>query len=398
MAKAPTIGIDLGTTYSCVSIFQNGKPEIIINDKGHRITPSYVAFTKKERLIGDDAKKQIGGNPKNTVFGIKRIIGRKCNDLVIQKDIQDWPFVVKSIHEKLKVEVEYKGNVIQLFPEQISGMILKKMKDVAESYLGLPVTDAVITVPAYFSDSQRQSTIDAGRIAGLNVKRIINEPTAAALAFGLNKMGLSKVLIFDLGKILTIRLIELIYQFIFQLRFKIIGYFIFYFDSGGGTFDVSILTLDNGIFDVEAVGGDSHLGGEDFDNRLVNHFVQEFEKEHKIDLRSNDKAMQRLRKDCEEVKKTLSSALESKIYFEASECALDTSISRPQFEELCGDLFINTMEPLESTIANANLSANDIDDIILIGGSTRMAKIDNLLTSYFGKKPLKNVNPDEAGK
>ncbi|XP_055296740.1 heat shock 70 kDa protein 1-like [Sitodiplosis mosellana] len=273
-----TIGIDLGTTYSCVSIFENGKPRVIANDKGLLTTPSYVAFTKKERLIGDDAKKQIGMNPKNTVFGIKRIIGRKFDDPVIQQDITDWSFVVKNIDQKMKVEVEYQGEVMQLFPEQISAMVLKKLKDAADANMRMKHTDAVITVPAYFTDSQRQATLNAGRIAGLNVKRLLNEPTAAALAYGIGKIEQDtpqKILIFDLG---------------------------------GGTFDVSILTVYEGNFEVEAVDGDSHLGGEDFDNLLVNEFVEEFQKQLNENLRSDEKAMNRLRKECEEAKKTLSTA------------------------------------------------------------------------------------------
>jgi heat shock 70kDa protein 1/2/6/8 len=277
--KVPAIGIDLGTTYSCVGVFQHGKVEIIANDQGNRTTPSYVAFTDTERLIGDAAKNQVAMNPQNTVFDAKRLIGRNFSDESVKRDMAHWPFKVVPDGKKPKIQVEYKCETKTFNPEEISSMVLTKMKETAEAYLGQTVRDAVITVPAYFNDSQRQATKDAGVIAGLNVMRIINEPTAAAIAYGLNnkkgKSGENNVLIFDLG---------------------------------GGTFDVSILSIEDGIFEVKATAGDTHLGGEDFDNRMVDHFVKEFQRKHKLDISGNKRALRRLRTACERAKRTLSAS------------------------------------------------------------------------------------------
>lgn len=368
MAKAPAVGIDLGTTYSCVGVFQHGKVEIIANDQGNRTTPSYVAFTDTERLIGDAAKNQVAMNPTNTVFDAKRLIGRKFDDPVIQADMKHWPFEVRSVDSKPKIEVQYKGETKQFFPEEISSMVLTKMKETAEAYLGKTVTDAVVTVPAYFNDSQRQATKDAGTISGLNVLRIINEPTAAAIAYGLDKKatGERNVLIFDLG---------------------------------GGTFDVSILSIDDGIFEVKSTAGDTHLGGEDFDNRLVNHFVQEFKRKHKKDLESNKRALRRLRTACERAKRTLSSSTQASIEIDSLFEGVDfyTSITRARFEELNADLFRATMDPVEKAIRDAKLDKSSIHDIVLVGGSTRIPKVQKLLQDFFNGKELnKSINPDEA--
>ncbi|CAL1297040.1 unnamed protein product [Larinioides sclopetarius] len=367
--KAPAIGIDLGTTYSCVGVFQHGCVEIIANDQGNRTTPSYVAFTDTERLIGDAAKSQVAMNPENTIFDAKRLIGRKYDDPKIQQDLKHWPFKVISHGGKLKIRVEYKGEEKLFNPEEISAMVLTKMKETAEMYLGQKVTDAVITVPAYFNDSQRQATKDAGRITGLNVLRIINEPTAAALAYGLDKnlQGEKNVLIFDLG---------------------------------GGTFDVSILTIDEGsLFEVRSTAGDTHLGGEDFDNRMVNHFIEEFKRKHRKDIRSNPRAVRRLRTACERAKRTLSSSSEASIEIDALFEGIDfySKITRARFEELCMDLFRSTLEPVERALKDAKLDKSSIHDVVLVGGSTRIPKIQKLLRDFFnGKELCMSINPDEA--
>ncbi|CAH0407918.1 unnamed protein product [Chilo suppressalis] len=365
----PAVGIDLGTTYSCVGVWQHGNVEIIANDQGNRTTPSYVAFTDTERLIGDAAKNQVALNPSNTVFDAKRLIGRKFDDPKIQQDMQHWPFKVVSDCGKPKIQVDFKGETKRFAPEEISSMVLTKMKETAEAYLGSTVRDAVITVPAYFNDSQRQATKDAGAIAGLNVLRIINEPTAAALAYGLDKnlKGERNVLIFDLG---------------------------------GGTFDVSILTIDEGsLFEVKATAGDTHLGGEDFDNRLVNHLSEEFKRKYRKDIRSNPRALRRLRTAAERAKRTLSSSTEATIEIDALHEGIDfyTRVSRARFEELNADLFRGTLEPVEKALKDAKLDKSSIHDVVLVGGSTRIPKIQSMLQNFFcGKQLNLSINPDEA--
>ena len=368
MSKSPAIGIDLGTTYSCVGVFQHGKVEIIANDQGNRTTPSYVAFTDTERLIGDAAKNQVALNPTNTVFDAKRLIGRKFDESSVQGDMKHWPFKVTNAGGKPKIQIEHKGDTKIFSPEEISSMVLTKMKDIADAYLGTKVKDAVITVPAYFNDSQRQATKDAGAIAGLNVLRIINEPTAAAIAYGLDKKGRGErnILIFDLG---------------------------------GGTFDVSILSIDDGIFEVKATAGDTHLGGEDFDNRLVNHFVQEFKRKYKKDITENKRALRRLRTACERAKRTLSSSAQASIEIDSLYEGTDfyTSITRARFEEMCSDLFRGTLDPVEKSLRDAKLDKGQIHEIVLVGGSTRIPRIQKLLQDFFNGKELnKSINPDEA--
>ncbi|KAE8145573.1 heat shock protein 70 family [Aspergillus avenaceus] len=364
---APAVGIDLGTTYSCVGVFRDDRIEIIANDQGNRTTPSFVAFTDTERLIGDAAKNQVAMNPHNTVFDAKRLIGRRFGDAEVQADMKHWPFKIVEKAGKPIIEVEFKGEQKQFTPEEISSMVLTKMRETAEAYLGGTVNNAVITVPAYFNDSQRQATKDSGLIAGLNVLRIINEPTAAAIAYGLDKKteGERNVLIFDLG---------------------------------GGTFDVSLLTIEEGIFEVKATAGDTHLGGEDFDNRLVNHFAAEFKRKNKKDLTTNARALRRLRTACERAKRTLSSAAQTSIEIDSLFEGVDfyTSITRARFEELCQDLFRGTMEPVERVLRDAKIDKSSVHEIVLVGGSTRIPKIQRLVSDFFNKDPNKSINPDEA--
>ena len=364
------IGIDLGTTYSCVGVWQNDRVEIIANDQGNRTTPSYVAFTENnERLIGESAKNQTAMNPKNTVFDAKRLIGRKFSDQQVQDDMKDWSYkVTPGTADKPMIEVDFNGETKQFSAEEISSMVLTKMKDIAESYLGKKVTDAVVTVPAYFNDSQRQATKDAATIAGLNCLRIINEPTAAAIAYGLdkNKDDDTNVLIFDLG---------------------------------GGTFDVSVLNIEGGIFEVKATAGDTHLGGEDFDSRLLRHFSEEFKRKHKKDISGNPRALRRLRTACERAKRTLSSTAQTTIEIDSLYDGVDfyTSITRARFEELCMDLFRKCMEPVEKTLRDSKIDKSKINEIVLVGGSTRIPKIQQMLSDFFNGKELnKTINPDEA--
>jgi len=367
---APAIGIDLGTTFSCVGVFQNGKVDIIANDQGNRTTPSYVAFTDEERLIGDAAKNQVAMNPENTIFDAKRLIGRKFDDSVVQEDMRTWPFAVKSHGGKPKMHVNYKRQRKEFFPEEISSMVLTKMKETAESYLGERVTDAVVTVPAYFNDAQRQATKDAGVIAGLNVLRVINEPTAAAIAYGLDKCktsgGEKNVLIFDLG---------------------------------GGTFDVSILSIEDGVFEVKATRGDTHLGGEDFDQAMVLYFIEEFKRKHKIDISSNKRSLRRLRTACEKAKRTLSASKQTQIEIDSLCQGIDfnSTITRAKFESMNQAKFKSVFQPVTDALQDAKLSIGQIDEIVLVGGSTRIPKIQESLREYFNGKELCNsVNPDEA--
>jgi len=356
-----------------VGYFQNDRVEIIANEQGNRTTPSYVAFTDSERLIGDGAKSQVAMNPKNSVFDAKRLIGRKFQDSCVQSDMKLWPFtVIKGPADKPMIEVEYKAEKKQFSAEEVSSMILVKMKEIAESYLGKTVKNAVVTVPAYFNDSQRQATKDAGAIAGLNVMRIINEPTAAAIAYGLDKKsnmaGERNVVIFDLG---------------------------------GGTFDVSLLTIEEGIFEVKATAGDTHLGGEDFDNRLLNHFCAEFKRKAKKDLLNsgNKRALRRLRTACERAKRTLSSSAQASVEIDSLYEGVDffTSITRARFEELCMDLFRSCMDPVEKVLRDAKMDKGQIHEVVLVGGSTRIPKVQSLLQDFFnGKELCKSINPDEA--
>ena len=363
------IGIDLGTTYSCVGVWMNDKVEIIANDQGNRTTPSYVAFNDTERLIGDAAKNQVARNPSNTVFDAKRLIGRKFSDATVQKDLKHWPFKVEAGADgKPIISVKSKGDYKKFHPEEISSMVLTKMKETAESFLNKKVKDAVVTVPAYFNDSQRQATKDAGAIAGLNVLRIINEPTAAAIAYGLDKKGKGErnVLIFDLG---------------------------------GGTFDVSLLTIDDGIFEVKATSGDTHLGGEDFDNRLVEYCTADFQKKHGMNISSNTRALRRLRTQCERAKRILSSSTQTTIEVDSLHESVDysTVITRAKFEELCLDYFKKCIPPVESVLKDSGMSKSQVHDIVLVGGSTRIPKVTQLLSEYFGgREPNRSINPDEA--
>ncbi|KAK7202639.1 dnaK-type molecular chaperone BiP [Myxozyma melibiosi] len=361
------IGIDLGTTYSCVGVMKGGRVEILANDQGNRITPSYVAFTAEERLVGDAAKNQAAANPTNTIFDIKRLIGRNFNDKDVQADIKTFPFPVKNKDSKPVVQVKVGDEEKTFTPEEISGMILGKMKEIAESYLGKKVTHAVVTVPAYFNDAQRQATKDAGTISGLNVLRIVNEPTAAAIAYGLNKGdGERQIIVYDLG---------------------------------GGTFDVSLLSIESGVFEVMATAGDTHLGGEDFDNRVIKYFTKLYNKKHNVDITDNLKTLGKLKREVEKAKRTLSSQMSTRIEIEAFYDGEDFSetLTRAKFEELNYDLFKKTLKPVEQVLKDAGLKKTEIDDIVLVGGSTRIPKVQQLLEEYFdGKKASKGINPDEA--
>jgi len=367
----PAIGCDLGTGYSCVAVFRNDRVEVIPNDQGNRITPSYVAFTDSDRLVGDAAKNQDASNPTNTVYDAKRLIGRKFSEQVVQSDMKLWPFEVKADPkggDKPLIEVQHAGETKSFHPEQISAMILEKMKEIAEQYLGEDVKDIVITVPANFSDSQRQATKDAASIAGLNVLRIINEPTAAALAYGLDKRSDEEqnVLIFD---------------------------------CGSGTHDVTLLTIDNGLIEVKATGGNTHLGGSDIDNRLVEHFAKEFQRKHKHDITLNPRALKRLRTQCERLKKTLSASTTSTVEIDSLYDGIDfnSSLSRARFDELCHDIFARTMDPVEKVLADAKVDKSQVHEIVLVGGSSRIPKIQQMLSDFFNGKALnRSVNPDEV--
>jgi len=362
------VGIDLGTTYSCVGVFQNDAVEIIANESGNRTTPSWVAFTESERVIGEAAKQQAAGNPLNTIFDAKRLIGRKMEDQCVKDDMKHFPFRIEGKDGLPQIVINFKGEDKSFSPEEVSSMILSKMKDSAETFLGCEVKNAVITVPAYFNDSQRTATKDAGQIAGLNVLRIINEPTAAAIAYGLEKQGAKNknVLIFDLG---------------------------------GGTFDVSLLSLEAGIFEVKATAGDTHLGGEDFDSRLVDHCLKEFQKKTKQDASGNKKSMRRFRTACEKAKRTLSTMTTTTIEVDAAFEGTDFSLnmSRAKFEEICADLFEKTMKPVEQVLSDAKMDKSKVHEVVLVGGSTRIPKVQELLKAFFdGKELNKSINPDEA--
>jgi heat shock protein 1/8 len=363
------IGIDLGTTYSCVGVFQNGNVDIIANDQGNRTTPSYVCFQDEERLIGDAAKNASNQYPGQTVYEIKRMIGRDFSDPILQRDLKLLSYKVVDKDARPKVEVSFAGDTKYFSPEEISAMILTKMKQIAESYLGKKVTDCVITTPAYFNDAQRQSTKDAGLIAGMNVLRVINEPTAAAIAYGLDKKD---------GKARNVLI----------------------FDCGGGTHDVSVLTIEDGIFEVKSTGGDTHLGGSDFDQRIVEHLIQEFQQKNKVnDLRENKRALRRLATAAEKAKRSLSASSTTSIEVDSLHNGIDfqTNLTRAKFENLCMDIFQRTMAPVDQVLSDAKLSKNQIDEIVLVGGSTRIPKIRELLTKYFnGKELCQSINPDEA--
>lgn len=363
------IGIDLGTTYSCVGVFKGGRVEIIANDQGNRITPSYVAFTSEgERLIGDSAKNQLTTNPTNTVFDAKRLIGRTWSDPAVQSDKKFFPFSVIESKSKPAIKINTGSGDKTFTPEEISAMVLGKMKKIAEDYLGTPVTHAVVTVPAYFSDAQRQATKDAGVISGMTVMRIINEPTAAAIAYGMDKdkEGEKNILVFDLG---------------------------------GGTFDVSLLTIDSGVFEVVATNGDTHLGGEDFDQRVMDHFMKLYKKKSGKDIRKDNRAVQKLRREVEKAKRALSSTHSARIEIESFFDGEDFSetLTRAKFEELNNDLFRGTLKPVQKVMEDGEMKKNEIDEIVLVGGSTRIPKVQQLVKEFFnGKEPSKGINPDEA--
>ncbi|KAI5640827.1 hsp70 protein domain-containing protein [Phthorimaea operculella] len=367
MMTAPAIGIDLGTTYSCVAVYRNGRPEVIANALGNRVTPSVVSFGK-ERLVGDAAKEKETQNPENTIFDVKRLIGRRYDDPAVQRDVKTWPFEVIEEDERPKVRVTHLGEKRTFAPEEISAMVLSAMKTTADTYLGKPARNAVVTVPAHFTDSQRRATKDAATIAGLHVLRIINEPTAAALAYGLSDAGEDErqVLIFDLG---------------------------------GGTFDVSILSIEEGIFEVRATAGDTHLGGTDFDKLLAKHFAAEFERRHDCDLSDDKYAHSRLRAASEKAKRTLSVAHEATVQIENLHNNLDftATITRARFEEICGALFRATLDPVRKALQDAEMEASEIDEVVLVGGSSRIPAVQGLLREIFPDKELtQTVNPDEA--
>ena len=365
--EGPVIGIDLGTTYSCVGIFRNGSVEIIPNELGNRITPSVVAFTDDDRLVGEAAKNQAALNPKRTIYSVKRLIGRKYNDKEVQMDKKLLPYDIIDKDGKPYIQVETKGQKKLYSPEEISAMVLTKMKTIAENFLGTKVKNAVITVPAYFNDSQRQSTKDAGTIAGLNVLRIINEPTAAAIAYGLDKKDKERnILVFDLG---------------------------------GGTFDVSLLTIDSGVFEVVSTNGDTHLGGEDFDHRVLDYLLKKIKKQHGKDLKNDKTVIQKLKTEIEKAKRHLSSSLQATIEIDELEPGFDfkDTLSRAKFEELNMDLFKKTMAPVEKVMEDSGFKKSEIAEVVLVGGSTRIPKVQTLIKDYFnGKEPNKGINPDEA--
>lgn len=368
MSNNYCIGCDLGTTYSCVAIWMNDRVEIIANDQGDRTTPSWVAFTDTERLIGSAAKNQASMNTENTIYDSKRLIGRKYDDPVVSQELKHLPFKVLCESNKPVYKCSFQNELKTFTPEEISAMVLGKMKSIAEAYLGEPVKNAVVTVPAYFNDSQRQATKDAGVIAGLNILRLINEPTAACIAYGLDKMSENEknVLVFD---------------------------------CGGGTHDLSILSLSDGVFEVKATSGDSYLGGENFDLNMVNYFKEQFKKKTNIDISNNFKALRRLQTACERAKRTLSSSTESAIEIDSLAEGKDlyTKCTRALFEQLNMDLFKRAMMPVEKVLTDAKMSKNQIDEIILVGGSTRIPKLQQMLSDYFNGKKLNNsINPDEA--
>ena len=368
LVEGPVIGIDLGTTYSCVGIFKNGRVEIIPNELGNRITPSFVAFTDEERLVGEAAKNQAALNPERSIYVVKRLIGRNYKDKEIQKDKKLVSYDIVDKNGKPYVSAVVNGGEKKIMsPEEISAMILTKMKQIAENYLGQEVKNAVITVPAYFNDAQRAATKDAGIIAGLNVLRILNEPTAAAIAYGLDKKpGEQTILVFDLG---------------------------------GGTFDVSLLTIDNEVFEVEATAGDTHLGGEDFDQRVLQYFIKLIKTKYNKDISTDKRAMQKLKGEVEKAKRDLSSVIQTKIEIENLVEGVDfkETLTRAKFEELCADLFKKTLEPVEQALKDAGKKKSEIDEIVLVGGSTRIPKVQQLIKDFFnGKEPNRGINPDEA--
>ncbi|XP_058741084.1 heat shock cognate 70 kDa protein 2-like [Vicia villosa] len=367
------VGIDLGTTYSCVAVWldEHNRVEIIHNEQGNKTTPSFVAFTDDQRLIGDAAKNQTASNAENTVFDAKRLIGRKFSDSVVKKDMMLWPFkVIGDVNDKPVIVVKYKGQEKHVCAEEISSMILTKMRETAEKFLEFPVKNVVVTVPAYFCDAQRKATIDAGAIAGLNVIRIINEPTAAALAYGLDK------------------------------RTNYVGERnIFVFDFGGGTFDVSILTIKDKVFQVKATGGNTHLGGEDIDNRMVNYFVDEFKRKNKLDITRNSRSLRRLRTACEKAKRILSFSVVTTIEIDSLFQGIDffSLITRAKFEEINMDIFNECMETVKSCLTDAKMNKSTVNDVVLVGGSSRIPKVQQLLQEFFnGKELCVSINPDEA--